>query len=80
MLGIQDRMKADEGYQSRVRQTQLAFPPGATWVCFTDCVSHAAMSGQFALEQTFYLPVSAMKHPHLSPLHILEGLTRRILT
>ena len=79
MLGIHDQMKADEGYQSEVPQMQLAFPPGATWVCFTDAVSHAAMSGQFALEQTFYLPVKAMKDPERSPLRVLERLAGRKL-
>jgi hypothetical protein len=79
MLGIHDRMKADQGYQSQVTQTQLAIPPGATWVCFTDLVSHAAMSGQFAFEQTFYLPVIAMKDPERSPLRVLERLAGRAL-
>src|ERR1035441_4008804 len=55
MLGIHDRMKADEDYQSHVPQTQLEIPPGTTWACYTDSVSHAAMAGQFAFEQTFYL-------------------------
>jgi len=79
MLGIHDRMKADQGYQSQVPQTQLALPPGATWACFTDLVSHAAMSGQFAFEQTFYLPLSAMKDPERSPLRVLERLAGRML-
>jgi len=79
MLGIHDRMKADEGYQSQVLQTQLAIPPGTTWACYTDSVSHAAMAGQFAFEQTFYLPVSAMKNPERSPLRVLERLVRRKL-
>ena len=79
MLGIHDRMKADEGYQSHVPQTQLAIPPGTTWACFTDSVSHAAMSGQFAFEQTFYLPVSAMKDLERSPLRVLERLVGRPL-
>lgn len=74
MLGIHDRMKADEQYQARVAQTEVAIPPGATWACFTDSVSHAAMSGQFAFEQTFYLPVDAMHHPARSPLRVLERL------
>jgi hypothetical protein len=74
MLGIHDRMKADQAYQSQVTQTQLAIPPGTTWACFTDSVSHAAMSGQFAFEQTFYLPVTAMKDPERSPLRVLERL------
>ncbi|HKM86561.1 MAG TPA: Kdo hydroxylase family protein [Terriglobales bacterium] len=79
MLGIHDRMKADQSYQSQVSQTQLAIPPGATWACFTDSVSHAALSGQFAFEQTFYLPVSAMKDPERSPLRVLERLVGRTL-
>jgi hypothetical protein len=79
MLGIHDGMKADENYQSRVAQTHLAIAPGTTWACYTDSVSHAAMSGQFAFEQTFYLPVSAMKDPQRSPLRVLERLVGRRL-
>jgi len=79
MLHIHDRMKRDQAYQAKVPQTQLAIPPGATWACFTDSVSHAAMSGQFAFEQTFYLPVTAMKDPQRSPLRVLERLAGRPL-
>ena len=79
MLGIHDHMKADQRYQSEVPQTEFRFPPGVTWACYTDSVSHAAMSGQFAFEQTFYLPVDAMKEPGLSPLRILERLLGRKL-
>ncbi len=80
MLGIHDAMKADMEYQSKVPQTQLVFEPGATWVCFTDRVSHAAMSGQFALEQTFYVPVDAMNDPSSTPLRVLERLAGRVMT
>jgi len=80
MLGIHDHMKADERYQSEVAQTQVAIPPGTTWACYTDSVSHAAMSGQFAFEQTFYLPVHVMKDPERSPLRVLERLVGRTLT
>ena len=45
----------------------------------TDKVSHAALSGQFLLEQTFYLPVQAMKDPNLSPLHMLERKVKKAL-
>jgi len=79
MLGIHDRMKADQSYQSQGVQVQLAIPPGATWSCFTDWVPHAAMSGQFAFEQTFELPVSAMRDPERSPLRVLERLAGRTL-
>jgi hypothetical protein len=79
MLGIHDRMKADRNYQAQVAQCEIEFPPGATWICFTDSVSHAVMSGQFAFEQTFYLPVTAMEDPERSPLRILERLAGRAL-
>jgi hypothetical protein len=38
-----------------------------------------AMSGQYMLEQTFYLPVHAMQNEQQSPLRILERLTGRRL-
>jgi hypothetical protein len=79
MLGLHDAMKADTRYQTEAPQTRIEFAPGAVWLCFTDCVSHAAMSGQHAFEQTFYLPVSGMVTPVQSPLRILEGLLRRTL-
>ncbi len=79
MLGIHDRMKTDEAYQRNCPQAELKMPPDATWACFTDSVSHAAISGQFAFEQTFYLPVDAMREPGRSPLWILERLNGRTL-
>lgn len=79
MLGIHDRMKADEAYQRDCPQQALAIPAGATWACFTDSVSHAAMRGQFAFEQTFYLPVEAMRDGSRSPLRVLERLTGKRL-
>ena len=79
MLQLHDRVKADLGYQDQARQVQLAFPPGSTWVVFTDQVLHAAMSGQFLFEQTFHLPVAAQRWPELSPLRTLERLSGRTL-
>ncbi|MGH7834303.1 MAG: Kdo hydroxylase family protein, partial [Candidatus Binatia bacterium] len=80
MLKIHDRMKADLDYQSEVDQTAYDFPAGSTWIAFTDQVSHAAMSGQYCLEQTFYLPVASMRDPSQAPLRILERLKVRKLT
>ena len=79
MLQLHDRMKADLAYQSAAAQTRHSFLPGSTWLLFSDQVSHAAMSGQFALEQTFYVPVSAMLEPERSPLRTLERLFARPL-
>lgn len=79
MLQLHDRMKADVQYQATASQTPIDFPAGSTWVAFTDCVSHAAMSGQYQLEQTFLLPVGAMLDPERSPLRILERVKGRSL-
>jgi 3-deoxy-D-manno-oct-2-ulosonic acid (Kdo) hydroxylase len=72
MLQLHDRMKADVDYQREVPQTVCEFQPGSSWICYTDQVSHAAMRGQFALEQTYSLPVASMAVPANSPLGILE--------
>jgi hypothetical protein len=79
MLRIHDRMKADDPYQASAVSGQLTFPPGSTWIVQTDVVSHAALSGQFMLEQTFLLPVAGMLDPDRSPLRILERLSGRAL-
>jgi hypothetical protein len=80
MLQLHDAMKADVGYQQNASQETIDFPPGSSWLCFTDQVSHAAMSGQHLLEQTFSLPVAAMYDRSTSPLAVLEKLAGRPLT
>lgn len=79
MLQMHNRMKKDLGYQKTVKHLTVCFPPGSTWVVKTDHVSHAAISGQFLLEQTFYLPVEAMANSELSPLRVLEKMIGRKL-
>ena len=79
MLQLHDRMKADAAYQLAAPQTEQAFPPGSTWVCFSDQVSHAVVRGQFMLEQTLQLPVAAMYHPDRAPIRVLERLAGRAL-
>jgi len=79
MLQLHDRMKADAEFQSRSPQDAIDFPAGTTWLAFTDQVSHAAMSGQYQLEQTFLLAVDAMNEPCRSPLRVLERIKGRRL-
>ena len=79
MLQLHDRMKQDTDFQQNSPQTAIDFPSGSTWLAFTDQVSHAAMSGQYQLEQTFLLPVAATAEPDRSPLRILERIKRRPL-
>lgn len=79
MLGLHDGAKADLDYQRSSPQREVRFAPGTTWICFSDLVMHAASGGQFMLEQTTHLPLSALYTPELSPLAILERLTGRKL-
>jgi 3-deoxy-D-manno-oct-2-ulosonic acid (Kdo) hydroxylase len=79
MLNLHDRAKEDMGYQRDCTQQLVRFAPGTTWLCFSDQVMHAAVSGQYMLEQTIHLPVSALYDPARSPLAILERLTGRTL-
>jgi hypothetical protein len=73
MLQLHDQMKLDDEYQAQVIKQEIQFPSGSTWIVFTDQVSHAALSGQYLLEQTFYLPVHAMQNPEYSPLKQLQN-------
>jgi len=79
MLNLHDRAKADPDYQRDCEQETVRFAPGTTWLCFSDQVMHAAVSGQFMLEQTIRLPISALYDRARSPLAILERLTGRTL-
>lgn len=79
MLQIHDTMKADTDYQQSAPQEEIHFPPGSSWMVYTDQVSHAAMSGQHVLEQTFYLPPHGLKEPSTSPLAQLEKYFSRQL-
>jgi hypothetical protein len=80
MLGLHDHAKADRDYQGSCPQQVLHFAPGTTWLCFSDQVMHAAISGQYMLEQTIHLPIAALYQPERSPLAILENLCGRPLT
>ena len=79
MLQLHHCMKADVTYQQTAPQQTISFPAGSTWITQTDVVSHAVLSGQYMLEQTFYLPVAAMCSPEQSPLRILEHAMQQSL-
>lgn len=78
MLKIHHAMKLDSAYQQQFKKLH-DFPAGSAWLVYTDVVSHAAMSGQHLLEQTFYLPVSGMLDPQRSPLYQLEAYSKQSL-
>jgi hypothetical protein len=75
MLKMHNYLKENEEFQKNCHKDSWAFPPNSCWAVFTDQVSHAALSGQYALEQTFLIPVPALLFPEKSPLRILERLS-----
>ncbi|MCI0703446.1 MAG: Kdo hydroxylase family protein [Planctomycetia bacterium] len=79
MLKLHDAMKLDPVYQARFASATHLFPAGSSWVCFTDQVSHAAVSGAHQLEQTFMVDVNALRNPASAPLRVLESLAGRKL-
>lgn len=79
MLSLHNTAKQDAAYQQSTPKTRIRFPAGSTWIVFTDQVMHAALTGQHVLEQTFYLPVTAMQNEHYAPLRMLENLYQRKL-
>jgi len=74
MLRFHHFLKENVQFQQSCPKTRHEFPPGSCWMVFTDMVSHAVLSGQFALEQTFIVPRDAMVTPENAPLRVLERL------
>ena len=67
-------MKEDESFRESCPKQRWEFPPNSSWIVFTDCVSHAVLEGQYALEQTFLIDRAAMVEPQKSPIAILEKI------
>ena len=74
MLRFHHFLKENAEYQQSCPKARHEFPPGSCWMVFTDTVSHAVLSGQFAIEQTFIVPLAALVSPEKAPLHVLERL------
>ena len=79
MLGMHDELKRDAAYQARKSHLVFSFPPGSTWICFSDQTAHAALSGQFMMEQTLHLPLDKQYFPERAPLRVLERLRGQTL-
>ena len=79
MLRFHDYLKENAAFQANCPKIRMEFPPMATWVVFTDSVAHAALSGQYAVEQTFLIPPKALVAPEAAPFRILEGIAGRPL-
>lgn len=80
MLKMHNFLKEHAPFQENCVKDEWQFPPGSCWAVFTDQVSHAALAGQYALEQTFLIPKNALLCPEKAPISILERLSGKNLT
>lgn len=79
MLNMHNYLKENEAFQKGCPKTHWEFPPNSCWAVFTDQVSHAAISGQYALEQTLFIPRDALLFPEESPVSTLERISGKIM-
>jgi hypothetical protein len=74
MMRFHNYLKENSGFQQKCPKQRWEFPPGSSWMVYTDMVSHAVLSGQFALEQTLIVAKQAMVTPEKSPYGVLAKL------
>ncbi len=74
MRRLHNYMKDSEAFKSDSRGYQeIRFPPFSAWAVFTDGVSHASLSGQFALVTTMIVRRRALRHPQFAPYSLLAA-------
>ncbi len=74
MLRFHDALKHNRDVQDNPSNETWSFPPDSTWMCFTDTTSHACLSGQYCLEQTFMVSRASLIDPDAAPIAILERM------
>jgi len=79
MLRFHDYLKEKSDFQANTPKVRIEFPTGSTWICFTDSVAHAVLSGQYALEQTFIIGLRGLVTPEKAPIRVLEKIAGRPL-
>jgi hypothetical protein len=67
-------MKDTPAFQAdREHHEEIRFAPFSAWMVLTDTVSHASLSGQFALVTTGIVPLANCRHPELAPINLLRA-------
>jgi hypothetical protein len=74
MMRFHNYLKENSSFQQNCPKQHWEFPPGSSWMVYTDMVSHAVLSGQFALEQTLIISRQVMVTPEKSPYGVLSKL------
>jgi hypothetical protein len=67
-------LKQNQSFQDGCPKRRWEFPSNSSWMVFTDMVSHAVLSGRFALEQTYIVSRRSLALPHKAPATVLEEI------
>ncbi|HLH36632.1 MAG TPA: Kdo hydroxylase family protein [Alloacidobacterium sp.] len=74
MMRFHNFLKENTGFQANCPKYAFNFPPGSSWMVYTDTIPHAVLAGQYALEQTFLVNPEALVAPATSPLNVLQEI------
>ena len=74
MMRFHNFLKENPRFQADCPKYSFDFPPGSSWMVYTDTVPHAVLAGQYALEQTFLVRPEVLVAPQISPLKVLEEI------
>lgn len=77
MRRFHNYMKDTPAFQQQQEGHQeFRFPPFSAWMVFTDTVSHACLSGQFAFIHTCIVPLESCRLPEIAPINLLRQASR----
>lgn len=77
MRRIHNYMKETESFKrDRSGYQEIRFPPFSAWMVFTDGISHAALSGQYAFVSTALIPLANCRRFERTPYGILAAAAR----
>ncbi|MDX1562060.1 MAG: Kdo hydroxylase family protein [Gammaproteobacteria bacterium] len=74
MRRIHNYMKEAPAFRDdRSDYREIRFPPLSAWMVFTDGISHAALTGQYAFVTTALIPLENCRHYEQTPFGILAA-------
>ena len=74
MRRIHNHMKEDASFkQDQTNYQEIRFPPYSAWMVFTDGISHAALTGQYAFISTALVPLENCRSQERTPFGILSA-------
>jgi hypothetical protein len=77
MRRFHDFLKMNDSFQEHCPKRYWTFIPGSAWLVFSDSVSHAALRGRGAVEQTYFIPPEVLLMPAASPAACLQRASGR---